>query len=410
MGFVARPSQNCGMKTFLLLLIFSARLEAMTLGEILDLTRERSHGIELMREESRRQAAQVKQASVLANPSLLMQAGQLSSGSARGDVVDVTLLQPLPWPGKRQAQQESAQARQALAQLEVEKSELRLQHEVTALLLRLATLKELKTHALERRARFAVLKQSLAARPQLSPVQRLEKGLIENQVRMLERGIALIEMEHDTLDGVLAQWLGRPVSLTIDWEKAPELLSLEHWQGLARTQSPAYRRQLMEKRELAAELKRSELEARPDWQLGVNYRQERLAPENNFYHAVVGLTLPLFDRGQHKSESLRAEQQLAEARFRRSTWEHDHQLITAFKLAQTQTKLMKTFGLRLIHDSEKNFREAEQEFKKGRVDALTLLATDEQIHTSIDTAFETTMDAWLAYNKLRLLAGLAPEL
>lgn len=410
MGFVGENSQTQGMKTFFLLLILSSPLHAMSLGEILELTRERSHSIELMREESRRQAAQVKQAAVLANPSLMIQAGQLSSGSARGDVVDITLLQPLPWPGKRQAQQEGAKARQALAQLEVEKSELSLQHEVTALLLRLATLKELKTHALERRARFAVLKQSLAARPQLSPVQRLEKGLIENQVRMLERGIAVIEMEHDTLDGTLTRWLGRPVALTINWERTPPLQTLEHWQEQLQQSSPHFRRHEFVARELRAQLKSAELDARPDWQLGVNYRQERLQPENNFYHAVVGLTLPIFERGQHRSESLKADQLIAEAQFKRSTWELDHQLITAFKLAQTQTKLMKTFGLKLIHDSEKSFREAEQEFKKGRVDALTLLATDEQIHTSIDTAFETTMDAWLAYNKLRLLAGLAPEL
>lgn len=397
------------MKIFILI-FFSLPLYAGTLPELIQLTQERAHYIELIRQESHAYDAQVRQAGTLANPNVLLQLGQIESGGPRGDVIDITLTQPLPWFGKRQALIEKQESLKKLGLLEGKQSELGLEHYVLRLALRIAALKELTGHAMERRRRFELLRQSLIARPQLSPIQRVEQGLIENQLRVLERGIVMLESEHRTLSRTLTHWLGREFELELDWSRPPVIGKLEDWEQKLIAESPEYKRRQFNQESLQAELKSAELQSYPDWQFGVNYRQEQLAPQNNFYHAVVGLTLPLFDRGQHHEQRLRAEMKVNEARFSLTQLRLKEQLVSAFERAQSQIRLMKTFNMELINKSERQFKEAENEFRKGRIDAPTFLATDNQIHESIDTAFQTTIDAIEAHNQLRLIVGLSPEI
>lgn len=395
---------------FLLLCLFSFSVHAGSLQELIQLTQERSHYIELLREEGRRLDAQTRQAGSLANPTVMLQLGQIEAGGARGDVVDVTLVQPLPWFGKRGAQVKQYESLKKIHLLDGKLSELALEHYVLKTALRRSALKELTAHALERRRRFELLRKSLRSRPQVSPIQRVEQGLVENQLRMLERGIVLLEAEYRTLGRVLTQWLGKEFVLDVDWSRAPKLGGLAEWEQRLESESPEARRRQYTREGLAAELRATELAAYPDWQLGVNYRQEKLAPANNFYHAVVGLSLPLFDRGQHQEAKVRAEMRVTEARSELTRLQLKADLVTAYEDAQAQVQLMQTFNMQLIEQSERQFAEAEGEFRKGRIDAPTFLATDGQIHESIDTAFQTTIDAILAYNQLRLFVGLSPEI
>ena len=397
------------MKIFFLV-FFSFPLHAGTLRELIQLTQERAHYIELIRQEARAYDAQLRQAGTLSNPNLMLQLGQIESAGSRGDVIDVTLTQPLPWFGKRQAVIEKQESQKKLVLLEGKQSELTLEHYVLRLALRIAALKELTGHAIERRRRFELLRQSLLARPQLSPIQRVEQGLIENQLRVLERGIVMLESEQRTLTRTLHNWLGQEFELKLDWTRPPEIGALQDWEDRLIAESPEYKRRQFTQDGLQAELKAAELQSYPDWQLGMNYRQEKLAPQNNFYHAVIGLTLPLFDRGQHQEAKLRAEMRVNEARFSLTQLRIKEELVTAYEKAQSQIRLMKTFNMGLIHKSERQFKEAEKEFRKGRIDAPTFLATDDQIHESIDTAFQTTIDAIEAHNQLRLMVGLSPEI
>lgn len=397
------------MKYFFLLFV-SFQVTAGTLQELIQLTQERSHYIELVREESRRLDAQTHQANSLANPSVMMQLGQAETAGVRGDVVDVTLLQPLPWFGKRKAQVQQFESLKKIHLLDGKLSELALEHYVLKTALRMAALKELTGHALERRRRFELLRKSLNARPQVSPIQRVEQSLIENQLRMLERGIVILESEHRTLKRVLAQWLGKDFELDVNWNTPPKIGLLSDWEERLERESPEVQRRQFTNEGFAAELKAAELAAYPDWQLGVNYRKEKLLPANNFYHAVVGLTLPIFDHGQHQEAKIRAEMKVHEARFGLTKLQLKNDLVSAFETARSQVQLMRTFNMRLIDQSERQFDEAEGEFRKGRIDAPTFLATDDQIHESIDTAFQTAMDAIMAHNQLRLLVGLSPEI
>jgi outer membrane protein TolC len=316
----------------------------------------------------------------------------------------------LPWPGKRQALKSAQEARSQMLLIEEQTEILKIEHLVVQIAARIAGLKEMAKHVGERRHRFEMLRKSLAARPQLSPIQQVERGLIENQLRMLERGIVMLETEQHTLERSLSIWLGEAVELKMNWDHVPALQPREEWEAKVAEQNPELQKISAEKKVAEAELKSAELAAYPDWQVGANYREERMAPTNHFYHAMVGITLPIFDRGQHKESMAKAEIKAVSAREEFTRQQILAQISQAWEEAHAHSKLLKTFNHNLIKESEKRFHIAEVEFSKGRIDAPTFLATDAQIHESVDASFQTTLDALAAINRLRLMVGLSPEI
>lgn len=396
---------------FLFISFSSYAANPWTMMEVVRVTRERAPVIQARLSEAESLKAQSQQAGLLSNPSFLVQGGSIKSGSTSGSVMDLTLMQPLPFPGKRQALRDVQEASARVAKFEGQEEILALEHRAVLMAARLTVLHELARHTNERRERFDLIRKSLVSRPQVSPIQRVERSLIENQLRILERGIALMESERRSLTRELSLWLNtnEDVRLPLDWSPQGELESLGVWEERVRQQNFSLAGGLERKRQGEARLKSAELAAYPDFQVGVNYRQENLAPANHFYHAQVGITLPIFDRGQHLSESARAQVNVETAR---QTWREKllmGQVAEAWETAQTQRKLLRTFNMNLITESERQFQAAESEFRKGRIDATTFLSTDAQIHESVDAAFQTTLDALAANNRLRELAGLSPE-
>lgn len=383
---------------------------ALTLAQIVEGTRERAPVIRARAAEAEAMRARTEQSSLLSNPSFMLQTGAIKSATVGGSVVDVTLMQPLPFPGKRQALRSYQEATAKLSLIEGQEEILAFEHQAAGMGARLAVLDELYKHTDERRKRFDIIRQSLVARPQVSPIQKVERSLIENQLRILERGIAIMESERRALNRELALWLGAEgdLAVAVPWGEAAPLEPLNVWQDRAIQSSPTLARAKQLKQQSEARLKTAELAAYPDFQVGVNYRQEQVQPTNHFYHAQVGLTLPIIDRGQHQRDSARAEIRVNEARAEISQKMLLNELSRAWEDASTQRQLLKTFNLKLIKESERQFHAAEDEFRKGRIDATTFLSTDAQIHESVDAAFQTTLDALMSANRLRQLVGLSP--
>lgn len=383
----------------------------LTLQQIVQTARERAPIIRARAAELEQMQARTKQASLLSNPSLLLQAGSLKTGTQAGGVVDVTLLQPLPFPGKRQALIDMQTATAKLAQLEGEEEVLAMEHQAAAMATRLAALEELFRHTEERRKRFELIRRSLLSTPQASPVQKVERALIENQLRMLERGIALMESEQKALNHELGLWLGQEgeIRVKVTWGQVAPLEPKSVWEKRA-TESALWLKQADQRRAIGeAKLKSAELAAYPDFQVGVNYREEQVRPANHFYHGMIGITIPILDRGQHQRSAAQAELRVEQAR--RSILERSllSEVTRAWELASTQLRLLKTFNYDLIKESDRQFQAAETEFRKGRIDATTFLSTDAQIHESVDAAFQTTLEALTSSNRLRQLVGLSPE-
>lgn len=403
----------------ILYLIFSffslsvfASTQTLSLKEIIEKTRERAPLIRSRMAEVEAMEARTKQSSLLSNPSFMLQTGAIKSGTMGGSVVDLTIMQPLPFPGKRSALQDLSRATAKLSKLEGEEEILAMEHHAVQMGIRLAVLDELFLHTKERRRNFDLVRKSLMSTPAASPVQKVERALIENQLRILERGIALMESERRTLNSELNTWIGveGEISVPVKWGYVSQLDTLSYWKEQAQKNNPRLKQHTARMEMGEARLKTAELSRYPDFQIGVNYRKEAMQPSNNFYHAQIGITIPIFDRGQHQRSAAKAELHVEEARLSVQERILLSQLTETWEMANTHRKLLKTFNLDLIKESEKQFHAAESEFRKGRIDATTFLSTDAQIHESVDAAFQTTLDAMVASNRLRELAGLTPEI
>lgn len=405
------------MKNIFLLLICGLPLvswgntSTLSLTQIVSTARERAPVIRARLAESEVMKARTQQSSLLSNPTFMLQAGSLKTATQSGSIVDVTVLQPLPFPGKRQALYDLQAASARLTQLEGAEEILAMEHQAANMAIRLAVLDQLYLHTEERRKRFDLIRRSISSIPAASPVQKVERALVENQLRMLERGISLMESERRALNHELGLWLGSEddFMIPVKWGEVSALEDLKTWEERAKQTSPWLKQADERKQMNAARLRTAELAAYPDFQVGVNYRKEQVRPANHFYHGMVGITIPIFDRGQHLASVAKAEMRVDEARRDVQIRTLSIELSRAWEVANTHRQLMRTFNFNLIKESERQFHAAELEFRKGRIDATTFLSTDAQIHESVDAAFQTTLDALTASNRLRQLAGLSPE-
>ncbi|HLT22716.1 MAG TPA: TolC family protein, partial [Bacteriovoracaceae bacterium] len=135
------------------------------------------------------------------------------------------------------------------------------------------------------------------------------------------------------------------------------------------------------------EVKRVQYETRPELEFGLNYRVEHLRPENEFVHANIGVTLPLWDRGQYRD-------QVANARLRREEALSKVSEITIMdRFDETYQKIeysyfqSDSFKLSNIGQLESKIRKAEEAFKKGRITAVTLLQYDDQIQQNMNATY-----------------------
>jgi outer membrane protein TolC len=173
--------------------------------------------------------------------------------------------------------------------------------------------------------------------------------------------------------------------------------------------SPRYKKLLIQSEMAQNKINEARFEARPDILLGVNYRQENVAPVNHFYHGMVSVVIPIIDHGQHSVEAARAEKRRTDAI---RSFENDQILSLihqAFSEYEGSKKALEVFRLKNLSSLEKKFLEAEKSFRKGFIDALTFLQIDSQVHENIDQIYLSRVSYVNAVSQLHLLIGKGPQ-
>jgi outer membrane protein TolC len=174
--------------------------------------------------------------------------------------------------------------------------------------------------------------------------------------------------------------------------------------------SPRFKQIKLELSLAENKITQARLEARPDVLVGVNYRQENVAPVNHFYHGQVSVVIPIVDYGQHSVEAARAERSRTSAFH---NLERDqlsslvHQYFAQYEASKKATEVFKFKNLAQI---EKKFYDAEESFRKGLIDALTFLQIDSQVHENIDQIYLSRVSYVASISNLNLLIGKAPEI
>lgn len=401
------------MKTIIFIfLIFSQIIYAKSYSpsQIAELAVERAPLIKMQIENRNAASNQISQSKLYANPVLALQSGSLKTATQAGSVFDVTLSQPLPWPGKKDAEINSAKILEKIAETDLEESRLIVQHSVSLLGLELASLSELARHNKERKQRFGIIQKFLNSRPQASPIQIIEKNLIETQINLVETQMFEVESKRQSVIHQLEALSGEVgPEVKLNWKIISQIEPKESF--ASRLEDGMVFRRAEKLRELAVtKVEQASYQAKPDILVGVNYRQENVAPINHFYHANIAVVIPIIDRGQHSVEVARASVRMEEANKKLVLMNSLANLDRSYQAlisAHHSTKIFNVAGLNKI---ERQFSQAEDAFKKGRIDVTTFLQSDLQIHESIDHAYLSYLKYYTALSEIKLLTGQKLEI
>lgn len=205
---------------FLSLFLSLAFARGFTPSQMAEMAESRAPLIKMQIEERSAANSQVSQSRLLANPMLVSQFGTLRAGGANGGIVDVSLNQPVPWPGKRFAEINSAKILEKISEADLAESKLLVNHSVSLLSLELAVLTELERHNQERKKRFSIINQYLTSRPQISPQQVVQRNMIDAQLRFLESQMFDLETKKVSLENHLTRLSGEEkLKIIVDWKK-----------------------------------------------------------------------------------------------------------------------------------------------------------------------------------------------
>lgn len=381
------------MKYFFLILVsIITAAEATTPKELSKLVAERAPLIKMYLEQENASEADVRQSKILANPTLTYQGGELRSIGTKGVVTDITLTQPLPWPGKREAGIRNQEFLSKISKLNLIEAKVELGHRVYLLAYELASLIEIEQHNKERRDRFALISKYLNSRPLVSPRQLLEKDLILTQLRIVEKSMNEATARRKGLERELQILTGLPeIKVTVDWKNLPKSHDRSFYFS-EYTTSIRFKKMHEELRASENRIESARLNARPDILVGVNYRKEDVQPANHFYHGQISVVIPIMDHGQQSVQSARAQLRHNEAQLKLIDQESKTQLEQFFESYQSALKNIELFPLTLKEQSERRFKQAEEAFRKGQIDVMTFLQSDTQVHENIDLIYTTRLE------------------
>lgn len=376
----------------IIFVLFTFHVQSQTPQELVRLVEERTPLIKIFLEEQSTAEADLRQSKVLGNPVLTFQGGEVRSAGAKGSVLDVSLMQPLPWPGRREASIKQQEFFHEISKMNLSEIKIELGHRIFLLAFQLASANEIEAHNKERRQKFNLISRYLGSRPLASPRQILEKDLILSQLRRVEKSMNEATALKRSLEQEIMILTGlREIKINVDWGKLPEghdkNFYSDHFNKGLRFQKAREGIKISE-----TKIESARLAARPDIMVGVNYRQENIVPANHFYHGQVSVVIPIVDRGQHAVQSARASLRRDEAQLRLLGQTIRSELELHFESFIAARKNIEVFPLNLKEQSEARFRKAEEAFRKGQIDVMTFLESDTQVHENIHLIYTSRLE------------------
>jgi outer membrane protein TolC len=401
------------MKNLIPILIFFTQgllATTFTPTDLANLASERAPLIRMQLENKAAATSQISQSRLYANPVFTLQSGSLKTGTQSGSVVDVTINQPIPWPGKRYAEINSAKILDKIADVDLQESKLLVQNATTLLGLEFAVLKELEKHNKERKHRFSVISRYFATRPLPSPKQKVEKSMIETQIKLVESFMFDLETKKKSILKQLEYLSGESnPEINVAWGAIIPPPAKESLLPLL-DNNPDYQRSKKREELAVNRIEQAKYLAKPDIVVGANYRQENVAPVNHFYHANLSVVIPIIDRGQHATETARANARREEANTKLTMLDAELTLDREYQVLLSAHKSAELFPVKELKKIERQFEDAEDAFKKGRIDVTTFLQTDTQIHESIDLAYSSYLKYFTALSGVGILTGQKLEI
>ena len=335
---------------------------------------------------------------------------QLGFGVARkkvdpfnyGPQYTIGISQPFFLPGKKALREEIADIDVEIAKLEESQTELTLANDVVRFAYEYTINRRKKEFADERQERFKVIQNFLAGRPFAAPQKKAESRIVENRLRDLNKDSLLTQTAFKTSFENLNLYAGFDQKdfpdIEVIWFAGNAIFDESKWLTQAIENNLGLTIQRNKVEGAKKESKLASLEPLPDFSIDAFYGKEARNEKEKIMGIGITLPIPVFDQNQGNIRSaekkIEAEEMLQ--RFGVQRLQTQFRQVLAELEAAKQT--VRSYPEKLLATMKQQLKETEEEFRKGRVDLLTLLEFDTQAsetYSNVLAAQYTLMDRLL---------------
>jgi outer membrane protein TolC len=151
----------------------------------------------------------------------------------------------------------------------------------------------------------------------------------------------------------------------------------------------------------------AEKEKYPDFAVGTVLGQDQSGIKQKFYDLTLTFNIPVLDRNQNAVKSLEFRQKSEELQLTYLVRLIEQRIKSGYITYQSSRKILNKLPLTLLKDLEKKMDFADDEFKRGRIDLVTYLELETQMHETHHVIFDSQMEYVEKY--LSLLAMTASD-
>jgi hypothetical protein len=350
-----------------------------------------------------------KQSLMWQNPSITFDYGEKTAASESGKDISFAFRQPFYFPGKLELRRQLGETKEKLAGLSLEETKLMIRYEVIRLSYAYKIAEEKASHITDRVNRFSIIEDYLKNKPFHSPKHKAELYIIQSRLSVLQKHLIQLESDSEIAWEKLNFYLGL--------EKKPEIKVQFFSKGILIKKEDLIKDSIEKNFEI--KFKENELqitkitkmlaekEKYSDFSIGAVVGQDQSGIRQRFYDLTLTFNIPVLDRNQNAVRSLEYKQKSEELQLTYLVKLIEQKINSGYISYLSAKKIISKLSLNMLKELEMRMNFADNEFKKGRIDIITFLELENQIHETHHLIYDSQFEYVEKY--LSLLAISASE-
>jgi outer membrane protein TolC len=375
------------------------------LAELIEQAMRQSHWLASSQARTEEKRFAAKQAGAWQNPSVSFSVGSKEAGGARGSLYEATMTQPLAFPGKRRLRREIGELDAQVSEVRTKGAEITVVHDVIRLAYQYEINRRKKEIAKKRQKRFELIQSYLAGRPFPSPQQKAERNLVSTRLTNLT--IDALKVEGDlakTYENLSLYVPLEPESeIEVPWLKGVGTLDKTEWARTAPKKNADLLAQQLRIDSSRKEKSLAKREVLPDLGISGFYRTESAGGAERAVGGGLELTVPVWNWNRSGIKSAEKRLEADERLLRFNELDLRSQLGESFAAYEVAREAVRRYSA--LSGLKKQMREADEEFRKGRLALIPFLELDSAIYETEFRALEAQFDLADKFLTLMSLAG-----
>lgn len=348
-----------------------------------------------------------RQAGKFKNPSIKLDYGRRRASNETGPEYSVEVSQDFYYPGKRELRVKIAEENEKSLEANLEERKLEYKYSVIKLVYSYLIAAEKATHIKDRVKRFALMESFIKRKAFVTPQSKSELFIVQNRLLNLQKH--LIELERDQF----LEWeklnfflgLDSRVKIKPSWFKRGITFNKELVANEMLERNPILKKAKISIQKSTAEAILAGLEKYSDLKIQGAIGEDRSGVANKFFDLGVTFNIPVLDRNQNQVKSI-------ESRIASENYLLSHQtrlLISKLNAAiidyESAREILKNFSIDSISEMEEKLNFADTEFQKGRLNLISYLELETQLHETHHAIYDTQLEYVDKYTQVLFLTN-----